>query len=325
MSLKKTIACIKRNKRFLITAHTNLEGDALGSELAFFKLIRKLGKQAVVVNEDGLPYGYGFMPQAGSIKKFNKKLWGLKFDCFVTLDCSDLNRCGDVARLAPLAKTTLNIDHHPSNTNFGDINWVDPKASSCAELIYRIYKRLRIPFDRETALLLYAGILTDTGSFRYTNTTWSTHEIAAELIRYGIDVSGIYQSVFENIPFSDVKLLFEILPRIRRDASGRIAWFLIENKIFKHRRVYFDLSERLLGFARSIKDVEVAVIFKENLKVKDEVRINLRSQGEVDVNRIASFFGGGGHRTASGATIKGKLETVSRKVLAKIKEAVNKL
>lgn len=322
MSLKKAIACIKRNKRFVITAHTNLEGDALGSELAFYNLIRKMGKQAIIINEDSLPYGYEFMPQAGSINKFNKKLWSIKFDCFVILDCSDLKRCGEVAKLASSDKTVLNIDHHISNEKFGDINWVDPKASSCAELIYRLYKGLHISLDTETAVFLYAGILTDTGSFRYTNTSWLTHKIAAELLRYGIDVAGIYQSVFENIPFSDMKLLLEILPAIRRDASGKIAWFSIKNTLFKHRRVYFDLSERLLGFCRSIKGVEVAVIFKENLKVKDEIKVNFRSQGRVDVNRIASFFGGGGHRTASGATVKGKLETVSRKVLTKIKEAL---
>jgi phosphoesterase RecJ-like protein len=322
MSLKKAIACIKRNKRFLITAHTNLEGDALGSELAFYKLIRRMRKEAIIINEDPLPYGYGFMPQAGNIKRFNKKFRDMEFDCFVTLDCSDLKRCGEVAKLASCAKTILNIDHHISNENFADINWVDPKASSCSELIYRLYKKLGIPFDKETAILLYVGILTDTGSFRYTNTSWLTHKIASELLKYGLDVSGIYQNAFENIPFADLKLLTKILPAIRRDPSGRIIWFEIKNKILKHRKICLDLSERLLSFARSIKDVEVAVIFKENLKVKDEIRVNFRSQGKVDVNRIASFFGGGGHRTASGATVKGKLETVARKVLAKIKEAL---
>ncbi len=325
MSLKKAIACIKRNKRFIITAHTNLEGDALGSELAFYRLIRRLDKQAIIVNEDALPYGYEFMPNCRIINRFNKRLWDLKFDCFVILDCSDLKRCGEVAKLASPGKTILNIDHHISNRQFGDVNWIEPKASSCAELVYRLYKKLRLPLDGETATLLYAGILADTGSFRYTNTTWLTHKIASELLGYGIEVAKIYQNVFENIPFSDMRLLIEILPGIRRDASGRIAWFRIKNKMLRRRRVYFDLSERLLGFARSIKDVEVAVIFKENLKTKGEIRVNFRSQGRIDVNRIASFFGGGGHRTASGATVKGKLETVSRKVLAKIKEAVNKL
>jgi phosphoesterase RecJ-like protein len=322
MSIKKVIACIKRNKRFVITAHTNLEGDALGSELAFAKLIKRLGKQAVIINEDKIPYGYEFMPQERTIKKFNKKLWNIKFDCFVILDCSDLKRCGYVAKLVSPGKTILNIDHHISNQRFGDINWVEPQASSCAQMIYSLYKRLRIPLDRKTAILLYVGILTDTGSFRYTNTTWLTHKITSELLKFDIDVSQIYQSVFENTPFPDMKLLMKILPTLKRDASGKIAWFQVKNNLLKGRKIYFDLSERLLGFARSIKDVEVAVIFKENLKVKNEIRVNFRSQGRIDVNRIASFFGGGGHKTASGATVKGKLETVSRKVLAKIKEAL---
>lgn len=322
MSIKKVIACIKRNKRFVITAHTNLEGDALGSELAFAKLIKRLGKQAVIINEDRLPYGYEFMPQAGSIKKFNKKVWNIKFDCFVILDCSDLKRCGYVAKLVSPGKTILNIDHHISNQRFGDINWVEPQASSCAQMIYDLYKALHVPLDKETAILLYVGILTDTGSFRYTNTTWLTYRIVSELLKFGIDVSKIYQSVFENTPFPDMKLLMKILPTLKRDASGKIAWFQIKNNLLKGRKIYLDLSEHLLGFARSIKDVEVAVIFKENLKVKNEIRVNFRSQGRIDVNGIASFFGGGGHKTASGATVKGKLETVARKVLAKIKEAL---
>jgi phosphoesterase RecJ-like protein len=165
------------------------------------------------------------------------------------------------------------------------------------------------------------GILTDTGSFRYTNTTWFTHAMVAELLRYGIDVARVYKSVNENIPFSDMKLLSSILPRLQRDASGRIAWFQIKRTLLEHRRVYFDLSEHLLGFARSIKGVEVALLFKENLKVNNEIRVNFRSQG-VDVNRIAAFFGGGGHKTASGATIHGELDTVTRNVLRNVREAL---
>lgn len=322
MSLKKVIACVKRNKSFLVTAHTRLEGDALGSELAFSRLVKRLGKEAVVVNDDSVPYGYEFMPDVQSIKKFSPNMRNVKFDCFTALDCSDMKRCGNVSKLISAEKTILNIDHHIDNDRFGHVNWVDSRVSSCSELIYKLYKRLRVPLDKDTATLLYVGILTDTGSFRYTNTTWFTHAIAAELLRYGIDVARVYRSVNENIPFSDMKLLSSILPHLQRDASGRIAWFKIKRTYLENRRIYCDLSEQLLSFARSVKGVEIALLFKENLKTNNEIRVNFRSRGGADVNKIAAFFGGGGHKTASGATILGELDTVTRNVLRKVREAL---
>jgi phosphoesterase RecJ-like protein len=179
-----------------------------------------------------------------------------------------------------------------------------------------------LPFDRDTALCLYAGILADTSSFRYSNTSPATHKAAAELLKYNLDVPFIYQSIYENIPFQDMRLLIRILPKIGRAAAGRIAWFQIKQKLLKNKKISFDLTDHVLSFGRAIKDVEVVALFKENLGVKNEIRINLRSQGKVDVNKIAAYFGGGGHKTASGATVCGKIEQVRRRVLAKIKESL---
>jgi phosphoesterase RecJ-like protein len=300
-----------------------LEGDALGSELAFYGLLKKLGKHATIVNEDALPYGYDFLPGKENIKKFKNNLKKqLNFDCFVALDCSDLRRTGEVYRINTDAKPILNIDHHLSNQWFGDVNWVEPHASSCSEMIYKLYKKVRLPLDRDTAILLYVGILTDTGSFHYPNTTSFTHKAVSELLKYNLDIHQIYKNIYENIPFSDMKLLSKILPQIKRCVSGKIAWFQIGEGVLKNKKLSFDLTEHILGFARAIKDVEVVALFKENLGVKDQIRVNLRSQAKVDVNKIASFFGGGGHRTASGATVHGKIDQVRRKVLAKIRESL---
>lgn len=320
MSLKKVIACVRKNKRFLITAHTNLEGDALGSELAFYCLLKKLGKDAMIINEDDIPPGYNFLPQVKAIKKFKKNLKNIRFDCLVVLDCSDLKRTGEVYKINIHNRPILNIDHHISNETFGDINWVKPNASSCAEMIYKLYKKLQIPLDRQTSLFLYTGILSDTGSFRYFNTTRFTHQVAAEFLRHKLNIAQIYHNIYENIPFEEMKLLTKILPNMQREAKGRIVWFQIKQNLLKNKKLSFDLSEHILSFARATKDIEVAVLFKENLGVKNEVRVNFRSQGKVDVNKIAQFFGGGGHKTASGATVKGKIDTVRRKVLVKIKK-----
>jgi len=336
VSLKKVIAGIKKNKNFLITAHLNPEGDALGSELAFYRLIRKMGKNAVIINADRLPYGYDFLPGINKIKRFNRKflaegesakgkkndLKNIRFDCFAILDCSDLGRCGQVAKINTVNKPILNIDHHISNTRFGDINWVEPHASSCCEMIYKLYKKLRLTLDKDTAALLYVGILTDTGSFHYPNTTHLTHQVVSELLKHKLNIAQIYKNAYENIPFKDMQLLSRILPTLKCQLQGKIAWFTIKRNIFSKQRLSIDLSEQLLSFARAIKNVEVAVLFKENLWVRDEVRVNFRSQGKIDVNRIAQAFGGGGHKTASGATVKGRIEEVRRRVLAKIRESV---
>lgn len=321
--LRKLIACLKENNNFLITSHLNPEGDALGSEIACYRLLKAMGKDALILNDDNTPPGYAFLPGVNKIKKFNKKnIRKLKFDCLVVLDCSGLKRCGQVAELNSLNRPVINIDHHISNEFFGGVNWVDTHASSCSEMVYSLYKKLRLPINKQTAILLYVGMLTDTGSFRYTNTTGLTHKAVSELIGYGVDVALIHRSLYQDIPFQDMKLISRILPGIQRSFAGKVAWFQIRQQLLENRNVTVDLTDYMLGFARSIKDVEVALLFKENLKEKDEIRVNFRSQGRVDVNKVARFFGGGGHKTASGATIRGKINTVRKKVLAKIKESL---
>jgi phosphoesterase RecJ-like protein len=179
-----------------------------------------------------------------------------------------------------------------------------------------------VPLDKNVAVYLYAGMLTDTGSFRYSNTSSFTHKAVADCLRFDINTPEVYKNIYENIPFEDMKLLSIILPRIRREAGGRIIWFQIRRNTLRKRRLLFDLSENVLSFGRAVKDAEVVLLFKENLGVKDEIRVNFRSNGNVDVNKIAKVFGGGGHKTASGATIRGKIDLVRKKVLAKVRKSL---
>ncbi len=323
MSIKKVIACIRSHKNFLITSHTNLEGDALGSELAFYRLLKKLGKRATIVNQDGLPHGYDFL-SAKIIPKRLREVTAREapFDCFVALDCSDLLRTGEVYKLNSGHKTILNIDHHISNQRFGDVNWVEPRYSSSCEMIYQLYKKLRVAFDRETALFLYVGMLTDTGSFRYSNTTVRVHEAVADLLQYHLDVSRIYRSIYKNKSVRDIKLLAKILSGIKLGERGRLVWLQVRRSLLPKKEASFDLSEEILSLARAIKDVKVCVLFKENLKAKEAIRVNFRSEGKTDVNKIAAYFGGGGHKTASGATVRGSLSSVTKKVLARVKKSL---
>ncbi|MFH1398156.1 MAG: bifunctional oligoribonuclease/PAP phosphatase NrnA [Candidatus Omnitrophota bacterium] len=323
MSLKKVSEVIRNNKSFLITSHTNLEGDALGSELAFYKLLRAKGKKAVIVNEDSLPYGYDFLPGNKVIRKLSHNLKNIKFDVFVVLDCSDLKRPGEVYKLNTANKPVLNIDHHISNSKFGDINWVDPKSSCCCEMIYRIYKELEVAIDKDSALCIYVGLATDTGHFRYTNTTSATHEIVSDLLKYKVDVSRIYRHLYGDVPFSDMQLVSEVLKSMSRESDGRLIYFEMTKAMLKeHKKIVIDLGDYILSFGRAIKEAEVVVLFKENLSKDNQIRVNFRSHGKVNVNEIAKAFGGGGHFTASGCTIKGSLDSVKNRVLNKIKETL---
>ncbi len=319
MSLKKVSECVKRNNKFLITTHINPEGDALGAVLAFAQLVKALGKKAVVINDDALPYGYDFLPGANQIRRYRNNL-EVDFDCLVLLDCSDLKRCGGVYKLNKLKKPVLNIDHHISNTKFGDVNFVEPQASSCSEIIYKVFRQMRVPLDKFTAMLLYVGILTDTGSFRYSTTSSFTHQVVAELLKHKVDVTGIYRHLYENKPLKELRVLNKLLETVQRSDAGKIVWFELGRNRAKDKVISFDLNERLLTFARTVKDVEVAAVFREIQGRGWQVKVNLRSQGKVDVNKVAQFFGGGGHKSASSCTLGNRLPEARKKVLAKIRE-----
>lgn len=320
MSIKKAISCIKNHHNFLITTHTNSEGDALGGELAFYRLLKKMGKRAIIINDGDFPPTYAFFPGINKIKKFKKSTRNLKFDCFVALDCASLKRCGKLADINLRSRPILNIDHHISNEMFGEINWIKPNSSSCCEMLYELYRELHIPLDKTTAMLLYVGIFTDTGSFHYSNTSALTHSIVAELLKFNLNIVQIYKNIYENIPFKEMQLLIKILPTLSSEFAGKVAYFQIKKELIKNKKLSVDLMEYILTLGRAIQNIEVVVVFRENVDKKNQVRVNFRSQGKVDVNKIARFFGGGGHKAASGCTVKGKIQEVSRKVLSKIKE-----
>jgi phosphoesterase RecJ-like protein len=323
LSLKKCAAAVRRNKSFVITTHVNPEGDALGSQIAFYNLLKKLGKQAVMLNADRTPLEYEFIPGQEIIRVLNHKVRMISdFDCLCVLDCSDLERAGKMSHLNYESRTILNIDHHISNIKFGDINWVEPEASCTSEMVYKLYKYLRLPIDRDTAMALYVGIMTDTGSFRYSNTSAFTHRVAAELMRHGIDTVEVYKNIYGSVPYEEARLLVRILPTMKRECGGKLVWFQVPHNLLKGKKIIFDIGEHILSFGRAMKGVEVVALFKENLGVRREIRVNLRSQGKTDVNKIAKCFGGGGHKSAAGITMHGGISSVRKKVLAKIRAAL---
>lgn len=324
--MRKVIEAIKKGKSFLITAHVNLEGDALGSQLAMKELLMSMGKKAFILDSDPVPEHYRFLPKAAEVSDELDKAGA--FDAAIVLDCPTLERTGKVGDIIKArAVPVINIDHHVSNEDFGDVNWVEPNASSAGEMVFRLFKETGVNMTKEVAISLYIAILTDTGSFNYDNTSRATHEIAGELLGYGLDPALVSENVYERRSVKDINLLGLVLATIRVNKKGTVAHLEVTKDMLNKTGADLAKSEGLINFARSIDGVRVAVLFKEDQKEKNRINISFRSKGDgdvIDVNRIASIFGGGGHTKASGCVVTGRMKEVKRKVLAKIEEEIKK-
>lgn len=321
-AMNEVIEAIKRGRRFLISAHVNLEGDSLGSQLAAKELLRGLGKEAAIIDADPVPEQYKFLPNTNEV--LNKAPKNLKFDAALILDCPTLKRIGKVSDLISKDMVVINVDHHVSNENFGHINWVDPDASSAGEMVYKLFKETGVEMTGEAALYLYVAILTDTGSFNYENTSRLTHEIAGELLGRGLDPAAISENIYDRRSVSDIKFLALVLSTLRINKEGDVAYLEITKKMLKASAADPAKSEGFINYARSIDKAKVAIIFKEDLSGAGKIDVSFRSKGSgADVNKIAAYFGGGGHPRASGCVVEGSLAEVKRKVLAKVEEVLH--
>ncbi len=314
MISKRVLAEIRKksNKIFLLSAHIHLEGDALGSELALASLLRRLGKKVFVYNEDRPPAEYCFLPGITSIVCEDPHL---DYDVAVFVDCSELSRAGKVHKALDPEKLLINIDHHVSNSYFGDVNWVQGNVSSACEMIYDLFVALGVKPSKDESTLLYTGIMTDTGGFKFANTTSKTHEVAAKLLKNNLDIYQIHRCIYESMSFQTVKFYGKIIQSLKMDSSGKVAWLEIPYSLISKSDVLAQQTDSIIHFARCISGVEVALLFKEIHRGK-ESRINFRSTGRVDVNKIASVFGGGGHKMASGATVRGNFKDIITRVVA---------
>ena len=319
--VQKTVKAIKKFNRFLITSHINLEGDSLGSQLAMALLLKCLGKEFVIVDHDKVPAHYRFLPGARLVK--NKPGPGnKKIDAAIVLDCPNLRRTGRVKNYIKKAPYIINIDHHISNDKFGNVNWVEKDASSVGEMIHKLYKSFRCDISKEAALYMYISILTDTGSFNYSNTSGATHGIVSELLSCGIEPHSVSRSIYENKNVGDIKLLEKALSRLSVTCDGKIAYMSVLKKEFARTKTKPSSCENFINFARSIKGMHVAIMFREDMKNKNVFHVSFRSSGKADVNKIASFFGGGGHKNASGCTVRGSLPHVKKTVLNKVRNVL---
>ena len=305
----------REHQRFAILSHVRPDGDALGSQLALALSLKQLGKDVRVWNEDGMLEKYSFLARAQLLTK--PPSGPEDVDVAIALDTAVQNRLGTAFQAIRTAKIWINIDHHPSNPGYGDLVYVDPTAPATGQILFELIKSERLPFDRAIAENLYVAISTDTGSFQYPNTTARTFEIAAELVRAGVDVGRINQQVYENYPRRRVELLRELLRTMRFEGGGRVASFSLSLKTAAELGVLPEDNEGLIDHLRAIRGVIVAVFFEELTDGK--VRVSMRSKSEkTDVCAICQKFGGGGHTLAAGARVRGSLAEVEQRILEAI-------
>lgn len=316
----ETIAAILQEQEdFLLTGHTNPDGDSIGSMLGLGMALRALGKKRVRLRTDTFPPVYSFLPGAPLIE-----VWGEDEPTpavFVALDCATPERFSGGKECFAGAAITINLDHHFSNSYFAGYNCVDPAAAAVGEQVFLLLEKMLLKPDRDVATCLYTAIITDSGSFRYDNTTPRTHRAAAELLEYGADSGTVNTTLFETRSREQTKLLALVLGTLTVSPGGKVAWLTATRDMLRVTGVEDIETEALIGFARAVSGVEVAILFRE--QTDGTVRVGLRSRQQFDVNTLARQFGGGGHPKAAGCTMPGAVAAVRDLVVNAARKAVN--
>jgi phosphoesterase RecJ-like protein len=313
--LSQVVDLIESKQRFMITAHMRPDGDSLGSSLALYWILKALGKDPVVVMRDRVPHAYRTLPGADEVLVMPEVIE--LFDGAFVIECSDIDRPGLIGLER---QNVVNIDHHSTTALFGNINWIDSTASAVGEMVYNLCKALGVAPTKEIATCVYTALLTDTGSFHFSNTTERTFKIASELVRRGVEPALVSQALFYSAPFSKVKLLGLALSTLDRDSSGKIAWIRVTLDDMERAEANEEDADGIVNYALSVGEVETVAFFKE---VAPEIyRVSLRSKGKINVARVAERFGGGGHKNASGCTVTGPFDEVRAEVVERLREAV---
>jgi bifunctional oligoribonuclease and PAP phosphatase NrnA len=307
-SVEELAGAINAARRFLVTSHKNPDGDAVASMLAMGHLLRSLAKEVVVYNPDAIPGNYQFLPGADSV---THQLAEESFDATVILDCSDLDRVGPLPPPERLG-TVIGIDHHRTLTPLGKAYLLDPAASSVGELIDRLCQYMKIDVSLELATCIYTSILSDTGSFRYSNTSPAALSACARMLQGGVNPWEVALQVYESQPLSRIRLLALVLPTLEVDKSGRYGSIVITKEMFEKAGSNEAEIDGFINYPRGIEGVEVAIQFRE--MGADLYKVSFRSRGQVNVAEISEQFGGGGHANAAGCNLKGTLEEIRQRI-----------
>ncbi|HEX4347982.1 MAG TPA: bifunctional oligoribonuclease/PAP phosphatase NrnA [Vicinamibacterales bacterium] len=307
---------ILARRRFIITSHSRPDGDAVGSALAMAYALRAIGKEARVVMADAAPPPLQAFPGVPEID-ITDAVTG-EYDAAIVMECGDLPRTG-VSGLDRFF--VINIDHHPGNTAYGALNWFDPAAAACGEMVFDLIKAIGAPLTRDVATHIYLAILTDTGSFHYSGISPKTFDICKETLEAGVDPVMTARNVYDSSNMGRLKLFGSVLSEMQIDDTGRIAVVYLDHEMARAAGGTYDDTEGLINLPLTVKEIQAVVFFKQNLG--DEYRVSMRSKGDIDISVIAKEFGGGGHKNAAGCTATGAIDALQKTFLAKIEAAID--
>lgn len=323
----KSLADIKsvlknaKNKSFFIAGHQRPDGDGIGSMLAVYSLLNRLGKNVFLYSRDPVPSFLKFLPYSERIR-INKRP-EKKFDVAVILECSEADRFDNRIDIKKQAKTSLNIDHHRYKTAWADFNWVDADSASVAEMIFYIFKFLKMSLTKNEAILIYTGIVTDTHNFKQPNTTVQSHIITSKLLDCGVEPAKVEKYVYGTRTLNALHLLGAALSRVRTDKNGKIAYTTVTEEDFRKTRAITEDTEDIVNYAGMVPDVLVWLLFREmhsSSGGENLIKVSFRSAKEIDINKIAVSLGGGGHKNAAGCILKGTINNVIDTVVSIIKK-----
>jgi phosphoesterase RecJ-like protein len=317
--MKRIIDQLLHSQRVLVASHSNPDGDAIGALLATGLALSAIDKKVHMYNESVIPAVYRFLPSVSAIAQWLPAEG--TYDSAVILDCGDLDRMGSAAHAISKIPMIINIDHHVTNTHFGHLQWIDPSASATAEIVYHLIKALPVTIDIAMATAIYTGILTDTGSFRFSNTSQSAFAICAEMIGRGANPYEVAKHVYGTYSLGRIKLLNLALDSLEISPNGKLSVMTLTQRMLKETRTQAQDIDGIINYARRIEDVEVAALIHElgckgsNTANGDaDFHVSLRSDGSVDVSRIAAQFGGGGHTGAAGFSAKMPLAELKSRI-----------
>lgn len=323
--VREIASLLKNGKSFLLTTHRNIDGDAIGSELALYAMLKKTGKEVVIINQDSTPAIYRFLPSAGKVRINDGVVKsGIKPDVSIVIDCGAADRTGKVFELVKKSGIVINVDHHFSNPGFGDINWINHRFSATGEMLYFILASDGRMITKKEAECLYTAILTDTGSFVH-NIGPHTMEVVRDLVAAGALPERIAKKVYFERPLKSIKLLSLCLNNLQFDRQKKICWMKVDKNMYRRTGTKEEDTEGFIDLIVKIKEADVVFFLKESgspekqAKPAGIIKASLRSKGNFDVERIAAEFGGGGHKKAAGCYFENTtLEQAEKTLLAAI-------
>ncbi len=315
--MDEAIEAINKSDNIFIASHINPDGDNIGSSLSLALALKKLNKNIIVLSTDIIPNDYLFLPGTELYQEYDESLGPI--DLLIVVDSSDIDRLGRNKDLLNNSKIVVNIDHHITNTFFGNINIVDEKSAATGELIYYFIKRMGIKLDKYIATNIYTAINTDSGKFSYESVSSDTHRIAADLIDVGIDVNDINIKLYESTSMESTNLFIRTLATLNTHCDNKIATVKVSQKMLEETNTSLNDTEGIVSFIRTIDSIEVSCLLKEI--DSSQIKISLRSKNYIDVASICGAFGGGGHIRAAGCTIYSDLDTAESKIVQEIMKA----